>query len=138
MAAAPVEAPDAMKSAPTKGSVAAQIGRAVTFKSTPVYPATKKPAVEPTTAYHFRGMRLYAFANGANCSFFSDTRLSRKERNAIAPKRRSAQEPTESGDWKLRKGKPPFARKKRYQNRPGRPRSAIRSGGVSRISGNAI
>ena len=101
MAAAPVEAPDAMKSAPTRGSVAAQNGRAVTFKITPVYPATKKPAMEPTTAYHFRGMRLYAFANSAFCSFPSDTRLSRKERNAIAPKRRSAQEPTERGDCRL-------------------------------------
>src|SRR5674476_1180149 len=115
MAAAPVEAPDAMKSAPTKGSVAAQIGRAVTFKSTPVYPATKKPAVEPTTAYHFRGMRLYAFANGANCSFFSCSRLSREERNVVAPKRRSAQRASESGAGKLRQGKRPFARRKRYQ-----------------------
>src|SRR3970040_350406 len=102
MAAAPVEAADAMKSAPTRGSVATQNGRAVTFRITPVYPATKKPAIDPTIAYHFRGMRLYAFPNGMLISLPSATRLSRKERSAIPPKSRSAQEPTERGDWKLR------------------------------------
>src|SRR5574341_663723 len=139
MAAAPDDAPEAMKRLPSSGSVAAQSGRAVIFNNTPVYPAMKKPAAEPTIAYSLRGRRLYKFAKGANLSFPSATRLSRNDRKVIAPKINSAHDPNDTGDCQLMYGPklPVPDVKNRFVKRVCCPRSPIRKIGQSSASGNA-
>src|SRR5213594_4058267 len=84
-AAAAVDAPDARKSAPSHG-LSAQIGRFVTVRRTPVYPATKKPSSPPTAATSLVNVL------GA---------LLRQERNAQAANRRIAHAPNEIGEKPL-------------------------------------
>src|SRR6266576_3810850 len=84
-AAAAVDAPDARNSAPSHG-LSAQIGRFVTVRRTPVYPATKNPSRPPTAA---SGLVTVPGA------------LARHETSAQTPNSRIAQEPNEIGDQPL-------------------------------------
>src|SRR5438132_6433097 len=81
IAAAPVDAPDARNSAPSQG-LSAQMGRLVTERRTPVYPATKKPSSPPTAAISLAGV--------PPVSAYHDT-------NAQAPNSSSAHAPNEIG-----------------------------------------
>src|SRR3989441_12508983 len=85
IAAAPVDAPDARNSAPSQG-LSAQMGRLVTERRTPVYPATKKPSSPPTAAT--------SLVNVLGT-------LLRQETNAQAPNRRIAHAPNEIGEKPL-------------------------------------
>ena len=82
IAAAPVDAPEARNSAPTQG-LSAQMGRFVTERRTPVYPATKKPRSPPSAAI--------SLASVPSFSLYHET-------NAQAPNSSSAQAPNEIGE----------------------------------------
>ena len=84
-AAAAVDAPDTRNSAPSHG-LSAQIGRFVTVRRTPVYPATKKPSRPPTVATSL------VTVPGA---------LVRHETSAQAPNSRIAHAPNEIGEKPL-------------------------------------
>src|SRR5213596_2452441 len=83
--AAAVDAPEARNSAPSHG-LSAQIGRFVTVRRTPVYPATKNPSRPPTAA---TGLVTVPGA------------LERHETSAQAPNSRIAHAPNEIGEKPL-------------------------------------
>src|SRR5690348_1360245 len=120
-AAAPVRA-DARKSPPRTQPASDQTGWFETARSTPVYPATKKPSPVPIT-FHTAPTALRANApSGANTAPRNDT-------NEKRPKPSSAQEPTDIGDQYLKERPPSLALSSMFVNRSGVPRSAMRKTG---------
>src|SRR5439155_6625326 len=102
-AAAPVEAPEARNNAPSHG-LSAQMGRFVTERRIPVYPAMKRPSSPPTPETSLAIAPRTAPPTARRAGIWSrpsSALAPRADSTANNPNRRIAHAPNEMGDQPL-------------------------------------